>query len=92
MRAIYFVIYYNCLKTSFNHLGTPIEINQYNLIVNQQIQSTPSSFNAPFSQQNVQQSSQSSIYDPQNVFASMRAGQIGPKIPPSNLSGIDGNF
>ncbi|CAG8743870.1 45816_t:CDS:10, partial [Gigaspora margarita] len=28
----------------------------------------------------------SSMYDPKNVFASMKAGQIGPKLPPNDLS------
>ncbi|CAG8560162.1 942_t:CDS:10 [Diversispora eburnea] len=59
------------------------EINQFNL------NRPTSSFNSPSPQQTVQQSSQSSIYDPQNVFASMRAGQIGPKIPPSNLTDVN---
>ncbi|CAG8513808.1 2519_t:CDS:10, partial [Dentiscutata heterogama] len=32
-----------------------------------------------------QQQTNSSIYDPKNVFASMKAGQIGPKSPPNDL-------
>ncbi|CAG8451685.1 14647_t:CDS:10 [Acaulospora colombiana] len=36
-----------------------------------------------------QNTPQTSVFDPKVVFASMKSGQIGPNIPPKNMSGIN---